>query len=133
MTGWGSNWRNSTLDDFTVLHVRLPATWWEDLGGVAGPLAITSPSTLPIAEQGNNFSYDMTATGGSGSYSWTASGLPAGLSMSNTSGVISGIPTVTGTYNANVTVAGGGQTVSQAVTLQIRHVPLPPSIIGISP
>ena len=130
---WGSNWRNSTLDDFTVLHVRLPATWWEDLGGVAGPLAITSPSTLPIAEQGNNFSYDMTATGGSGSYSWTASGLPAGLSMSNTSGVISGIPTVTGTYNANVTVAGGGQTVSQAVTLQIRHVPLPPSIIGISP
>jgi choice-of-anchor A domain-containing protein len=46
----------------------------------------------------------LSASGGSGGpYTFTASGLPAGLSISS-SGTISGTPTVSGTFNYTVTV-----------------------------
>ena len=46
----------------------------------------------------------MTATGGTGTgYTFSASGLPSGLTMSS-SGTISGTPTVSGTFNYTVTV-----------------------------
>src|SRR4030042_7136333 len=51
----------------------------------------------------------MSGAGGTAPYSWAATGLPAGLSMS-TSGSISGTPTTAGTSNVNVTLtdsAGG--------------------------
>ena len=62
----------------------------------------------------------LTATGGSGSgYTFTASGLPAGLSMSS-GGTISGTPTVNGTFNYTVTVkdgAGSTSTLNCSVTV----------------
>src|SRR5512147_1063516 len=46
----------------------------------------------------------MVAGGGSGGpYSFSATGLPAGLTMS-TGGVISGTPTVSGTFSYTVTI-----------------------------
>ena len=50
----------------------------------------------------------MTATGGTGTgYTFSASGLPSGLTMSST-GTISGTPTVSGTFNYTVTVTDSG-------------------------
>ncbi len=50
----------------------------------------------------------MTATGGTGTgYTFSASGLPSGLTMSS-SGTISGTPTVSGTFNYTVTVTDSG-------------------------
>ncbi|MEG1280788.1 MAG: putative Ig domain-containing protein [Comamonas sp.] len=53
----------------------------------------------------------LVATGGSGSYTWsagdTAQPLPAGLSLS-ASGLLTGTPTTAGTYNSLVTVTDGG-------------------------
>jgi hypothetical protein len=45
----------------------------------------------------------LTATGGTGPYTFSATGLPAGLTMSS-SGAISGTPTVNGTFNYTVTI-----------------------------
>jgi Putative Ig domain len=46
----------------------------------------------------------MTATGGAGApYTFTATGLPTGLTMSST-GTLSGTPTVTGTFSYTVTI-----------------------------
>jgi hypothetical protein len=61
----------------------------------------------------------MTASGGTGTgYTFTATGLPAGLSISST-GTISGTPTVTGTFNYTVTItdsAGNKGTSNCSVT-----------------
>jgi SdrD B-like domain/Putative Ig domain len=62
----------------------------------------------------------MTGTGGvGGPYTFSATGLPAGLTMSST-GTISGTPTVTGTFSYTVTVqdsAGNTGTVNCSVTV----------------
>jgi Putative Ig domain len=64
----------------------------------------------------------MTGSGGTGSgYTFSASGLPAGLTMA-ANGIISGIPTVTGTFSYTVSVtdsAGNTGTVSCSVTVVV--------------
>jgi len=45
----------------------------------------------------------MSATGGTPPYTWSASGLPPGLSISSSSGLISGTPTTAGSYSVTVT------------------------------
>jgi prepilin-type N-terminal cleavage/methylation domain-containing protein len=51
-------------------------------------------------------SQQVTASGGASPMTWTASGLPTGLSIS-TSGLISGTPTATGTFSVVVRVTDG--------------------------
>ncbi|WP_236903900.1 Ig domain-containing protein [Comamonas serinivorans] len=68
------------------------------------PLAL--PEELPelAAANGSPFAYAMTAEGGVPPYTWSAVGLPAGLTMS-ANGLISGTPNATaGTYAFVVTV-----------------------------
>lgn len=59
---------------------------------------VISTTSLPSYTLGTAYSYQLTATGGSGNYAWAiVSGtLPTGLSMSLT-GLISGTPTAAGT------------------------------------
>src|SRR4029079_1341052 len=65
----------------------------------------------------------MTGSGGAGGpYTFSATGLPAGLTMSST-GTISGTPTVSGTFNYTVTVTdkdGNTGTVNCSVTVNPR-------------
>lgn len=67
-------------------------------------LTVTTTS-LPAATVGTAYSATLTASGGTGNYTWSlASGtLPAGLSLSS-AGVISGTPTASGTSNFTVQV-----------------------------
>jgi hypothetical protein len=73
----------------------------------AGDLASTleiSTTQLPDAKVNSPYSAQLSATGGTAPYVWSASGeLPAGLTMSST-GVISGTPTSTGQAMLAVTV-----------------------------
>ncbi|MGD0832773.1 MAG: putative Ig domain-containing protein, partial [Terracidiphilus sp.] len=71
-------------------------------------ITVTSPisaTCLTIdAVQGNAIvTATLVGSGGTGPYTFTATGLPAGLSIS-TSGAISGTPTVNGTFNYTVTI-----------------------------
>ena len=54
-------------------------------------LAITT-ATLPDAQVGVPYSFQLTESGGTPPYTWTETGLPAGLTMSP-AGLISGTPT----------------------------------------
>ena len=83
------------------------------LGTPNGTAAFTAGGTPPtgvtVAGPGNQngvvgtaAKLQLSASGGSGSYTWTASGLPAGLSIS-ASGLISGTPSTAGTYSVTAT------------------------------
>jgi hypothetical protein len=64
----------------------------------------------------------VTASGGDGGpYTWTATGLPPGLTISS-GGAISGTPTETGGFKATVTATDAhGDKKSQAVTITITQ------------
>jgi hypothetical protein len=65
-----------------------------------GPLSI-STTTLPDGAINVSYSASLAATGGTTPYTWsiTSGTLPTGLSLKSTTGVISGVPTATGTFN----------------------------------
>ena len=56
----------------------------------AATLTLTSPAQLPDGTFGGSYSYQMNATGGVAPYTWSATGLPAGLSIDSGTGIISG-------------------------------------------
>lgn len=84
-------------------------------------LSVTTPAAQN-AITGTAFSLQMQASGGVPSYTWSATGLPAGLSIAATTGVISGTPSAAGTSSATVTVSDAGtpkQTKSATVSFTV--------------
>jgi hypothetical protein len=100
---------------------------------ITSSLTITTQS-LPAGTQ--NLAYppaSLQATGGRTPYNWSASGLPAGLSLSS-AGVVSGTPSVSGTFSVVVTVTDSSTpalsaqrtvslTISSALTITTTSLP----------
>ena len=63
-----------------------------------------STSSLPNGVVGSNYNAVVTATGGAAPYSWSATGLPNGLSMASATGIISGAPTISGSSMVTIRV-----------------------------
>lgn len=101
----------------------------------AAPLSVTYPAltmtaTTPDGQVGT--AYAMTApntTGGSGTYSYTATGLPAGLTINTTTGQITGTPTAHGTSSVTFTVTDSeGTTATATTTLRVTPAPITLSV-----
>ncbi len=91
-------------------------------------LAITTTGLSPVT-LGASFSVGFGATGGTPPYTWTATGLPSGVSISST-GTVSGTPTAVGTTSITVTVTdANGQKATQGVSLVVALPPAPPTTI----
>ncbi len=85
------------------------------------PTLTVAPTSITGGTAGVSYSQSLSQTGalGTPTYAVTAGALPAGLTLS-TSGILSGTPTVVGTFNFTVTVAdASGCMGSQAYTLVI--------------
>ena len=81
---------------------------------------------LPRAQINKPYAYRLHASFGTATWSG-GTGLPSGLSLSST-GLITGTPTVPGTYSVNVT-ATAGVTRSTTLNLDVVSTPLPIEII----
>lgn len=91
------------------------------LGATSTP-AITSGLTSD-GSYGTSFNYSITASNTPTSYS--ASGLPAGLTLNSTTGAITGTPSATGTFNVTLTATNGSGTgAASTLVLTIAKAPL---------
>ncbi|MBK8205663.1 MAG: putative Ig domain-containing protein [Planctomycetes bacterium] len=79
-------------------------------GGGGGSPTITGPASIPDGVE--NVAYGpvtIVATGGTPPYTWSATGLPTGVSINPSTGEISGTPTVNGAFaSIVVTVTDSG-------------------------
>ncbi|HZM81350.1 MAG TPA: M14 family zinc carboxypeptidase [Candidatus Limnocylindrales bacterium] len=73
--------------------------------GVPGAPAVANPGNQ-VSTVGTAITLNNGATGGTTPYTWSATGLPAGLSVNSSSGTVSGTPTTAGTFNVSVTATG---------------------------
>lgn len=89
-------------------------------------LTITTGRQLPDGSLKVRYSTSLAAIGGSQPYTWSAAGLPAGLSIDASSGVISGTPTAGGPFAIAITVSDSALTrASDRFTLNISLPPAP--------
>ena len=81
-----------------------------NLGGTPNPTVTVANPGARTGTVGTATSLTLTASGGTAPYSWSATGLPTGLSINAATGVVSGTPSAAGTYSvtATATASAGG-------------------------
>ena len=113
-----------------IYNVTIAAT---NSGGTGNnTLTITVAPTLPVITSeasatgavGSAFSYKIAASNFARTYA--AIGLPSGLSMNATSGVISGVPVTVGNSTVVLSASNGAGNATKTISLTIK--PLPPVI-----
>jgi len=91
------------------------------------PLTLAG-GTLTAGTSGAAYSATVNATGGAGAYKWSATGLPAGLTIGSATGAITGTVATATTYKFTVTVADSespAQTATATFTLTVNPAPTP--------
>jgi len=91
------------------------------LVGMTGSAPVITSSLTASGEVGTAFTYTVTATGGALYY--TATGLPAGLSINRTTGVISGTPTTGATTSVTIKAHNAYGADSETLVLTITAEP----------
>jgi hypothetical protein len=89
-------------------------------GPAPAPALSITTSSLPMATVGATYSTTLSASGGSGTKTWTvaAGSLPAGLSLSS-NGVVSGTPSAPGTASFTANVSAGGASSQRQFSLGV--------------
>ena len=92
------------------------------------PPPVITTNSLPVGQQQQAYSTVVLATGGSTPYvfSISAGALPAGLTISSSTGLISGVPTVSGTVNFTVLCTdAAGSTAGENYSMTLTAAPVP--------
>ncbi len=88
---------------------------------IAARLAISGPATLPAGQVGTGYpETTMLSSGGTAPVTWSAIGLPAGLSINPATGAVTGKPTSAGATTVTVAVAdAAGATASTTYPMTV--------------
>ena len=104
------------------------------------PLHLTLPAgvTSETGTVGTAFSYQLGATGGISPYTYGATHgtLPAGLTLNAATGLVSGTPTVAGTYSNLAFAVSDSQTATDSlggITFVIQSAVIPPVVVISTP
>ncbi|MBI3883492.1 MAG: carbohydrate-binding protein [Sphingobacteriales bacterium] len=99
----------------------------EDATDTSAPVLspVISSAAAASGTVGTAFTYSITASNTPTQYG--APGLPAGLTVNTTTGVISGTPTAAGTYSVTISAGNGNGTGTQLLTITIA------SVTGLTP
>jgi uncharacterized protein (TIGR03437 family) len=81
-----------------------PASFTIAQAGGAALLSVVS-TALANGTVGSRYAGALVAAGGTPPYTWSASGLPSGLTVESSTGVIRGTPTISGSFRARIAVA----------------------------
>ena len=84
---------------------------------VSNPAPVITSASSATGTTGTALSYQITATNSPTSFS--ATGLPAGLSVSTGTGLVSGTPTTTGISSVIISAANGSGTDAKTMTLSV--------------
>ncbi len=103
---------------------------------VAAPVSIATVS-VPQGQTGTPYAVTLSATGGTGAYTWSvaAGGLPGGVSLGTSSGLIAGTPSQSGTFTFTVRAQDPSDPTSAATrsyTLTIGSPPIVAPVVAIT-
>jgi hypothetical protein len=93
-------------------------------------LSIDAPDILPQALINVPYSYAFAASGNAAAKTWSATGLPGGLTLNSSTGVLSGIVNTASIFRPTITVTDGVSPYSHPFTLFIRYADPPPPTFG---
>ncbi len=82
--------------------ISVPAQSADPTCSATGTVTVSNPGNQSTVT-GASVSLPLSASGGTAPYTWSATGLPAGLSINSSTGTISGTATTAGTSNVTVT------------------------------
>ena len=97
-----------------------------DKVSVATALPAMSDNVI-VAVKDQTFEYNVSAS--NNPYVYTATGLPAGLSINSETGKITGVPTVLGTFNVDLRAQNAMGEASSVLTITVESGTLPVSLI----
>jgi hypothetical protein len=101
-------------------------------GGKVGSGLEVTTATLPPAVVGRTYRAQLSAAGGTEPYTWSATGVPPGLSL-EPNGALSGWATSPGHYVLSVTVTDAFSTIAAANVGLSVYAASPPEVTAISP
>ena len=100
--------------------VSVPAQSGDPTCSSSGGVTVNNPGNKTGTVGTAITPFTLTATGGTAPYTWSATGLPGGVTIGSSTGTVSGTPTASGTFNVTATAtasAGGSGSTSFTITV----------------
>ena len=104
-----------------ALQYSLTGAYRKALAVGAPAPAITTTSPLPAGTQSSAYSTTLAGSGGTAPYTWSATGIPTGLTLNASTGVLSGTPPTAATSIIAVTLTDAvGATATKNLSLTVN-------------